>query len=121
MKKIMYITMALALGFLMTAGPCIAGVAVAHDDNQAIDISVTDNPGCDVNLSKNVSLGYTRDSDDAAGAQTYAIQSYHTSGNKAYGTASDTTIIKWSQKTDKVDIAAPTVANSTEFSDWTAM
>ena len=120
MKKIMYITVALALGFLMTAGPCFA-VAIEHDSNQNQPINSSGNPDCRVNLSKNVSLGYTPDSTTAAEAQTYAIQSYHTSGNKEYGTASDTTIIKWATKTDKEDIAAPTNADSSEFSSWTAM
>ena len=121
MKKIMYITVAFALVFLMNAGLCFADTAIAHDSNQNQPIESDGNPVCTVNLSKNVSLGYKPDTTDASEAQTYSIQSYHTSGNKGYGTASDTTIIKWTTKTEKTDIGVPTAADSSEFSSWTAM
>ena len=116
MKKMMLIALALSLSLVLMAGTSLA-VQVKHTANQNADINESGNPVAKVNLSKNVSLGYTPDTNN----QEYAIQSYHVSGNKSYGTASDTTIIKWETKTDKVDIDAPTDSNSGEFDGWTAM
>jgi hypothetical protein len=121
MKKIMLIIMVLALSVPLMAGASF-GVAISHSDNQAKSIlSNTGNPGCVVNLSKNVSLGYTTDSSAAADQQEYALGAYHTSGDKEYGTAYDTTIIKWNSKTDKNDLSAPTASDSSEYSSWTSM
>ena len=121
MKKLMYMIMVLALSVPLMAGASFA-VTVGHVNNQAVSIiSNASNPDCLVNLSKNVSLGYTTDSTALADQQEYALGAYHTSGDKEYGTASDTTIIKWSPKTDKADLAAPAASNSSEYSSWTSM
>jgi hypothetical protein len=121
MKKNMLIIMVLALSVPLMAGASF-GVAISHTSNQQASIlSNAANPGCVVNISKNVSMGYTTDSATAADQQEYALGAYHTSGDKEYGTAYDTTIIKWSAKTDKVDLTAPTASNSAEYSGWTSM
>ncbi|MBW1981199.1 MAG: hypothetical protein JRJ12_08245 [Deltaproteobacteria bacterium] len=89
------LVMLLALAFM--ASPCLAGsVTISHSNNVDQDITGGNgNPQCRVSLSKNVSFVYTRDDDNSASAQTYAIGARHDAGNKAYGTASDTTLIYW--------------------------
>ena len=74
--------------------PCMAGFGFAGEQvsfpsgDLQTDGSI---PACTVSLSKNVTLGYAA---DAAGTE-YAVQSRHLSGDKDYGTASDSTLIYW--------------------------
>ena len=123
MKKIMLIIMVLALSVLLLAGASFsASVVIGHADNQAKPIiTASNNPGAVVSLSKNVSLAYQTDSGTDFDQQEYALGAYHTSGDKEYGTAYDTTIIKWNPKTDKVDLTAQTESDSSEYSAWTSM
>ncbi len=117
MKKILLIVSVIALTIPLVAGMSF-GATIAAGTTQG-DIESTGNPQCTISLSKNVSFGYTPGS--ASNAQSYAIQSYHTSGNKAYGSASDTTLIYWSTDTSGTDVGAPSAADSSEFSSWTPM
>jgi hypothetical protein len=97
MKKIMLISvLVLALGLM--AGPGFAESTVNHTATTGSIQSGT-NPRCDVALSKNVSFIYEPDTEGSGVAQTYGIGSRHFSGNKAYGTASDTTLIFWTAMT----------------------
>ena len=122
MKKIMFMIMVLALSIPLMAGASFGGVAVGHAANQSVSIITgSGNPDCRVNLSKNVSMGYETDSTTDFDQQAYALGAYHTSGDKEYGTAYDTTIIKWNPKTDKADLAAPSASDSSEYSSWTSM
>lgn len=117
MKKILFIVSVIALTMPLIAGTSF-GAAIAASVNQD-DIQSGTNPQCTISLSKNVSFGYTPNS--ATNAQSYAIQSYHTSGNKRYGSASDTTLIYWTTDTSGTDVGAPTASDSAEFSAWQAM
>jgi hypothetical protein len=123
MKKIMLIIMVLALSVPLLAGASFSqSVTVGHSANQAVPIITgSGNPGAVVSLSKNVSLAYTTDTATDFEQQEYSLGAYHTSGDKEYGTAYDTTIIKWNIKTDKVDLTAQTESDSSEYSAWTSM
>ena len=117
MKKILFIVSVIALAIPLMVGTSF-GAAIDAATNSAY-IASDGNPQCTVSLSKNVSFGYTPGS--ASNSQSYAIQSYHTSGNKAYGSASDTTLMYWLTDTTNEAVGAPTASDSSEFSDWTAM
>lgn len=118
MKKILFIVSVIALAIPLMVGTSF-GATIAASVNTA-SIQSGSNPQCTVSLSKNVSFGYYPDS--ATNAQSYAIQSYHTSGNKAYGTASDTTLIYWLTDTTGDDVGQPSASDSTMFqSNWTSM
>ncbi|NOR22840.1 MAG: hypothetical protein GQ542_00340, partial [Desulforhopalus sp.] len=85
-------------------------------------IQSSGNPRCDVALSKNVSFIYVPDTTTASSAQTYGIGARHFSGNKCYGTASDTTLIFWTAMTTG-DVSASEIgaANSSFNTGWTSM
>lgn len=120
MKKIMLISvLVLALGLM--AGPGFAESLINHTLTTD-SIQNATNPRCDVALSKNVSFIYVPDSTTAADAQSYAIGSRHFSGNKAYGTASDTTLIFWTAMTTG-DISTTEIdASDSTFNDgWNTM
>ena len=119
MKKIMFISvLVLALGLM--AGPGFA--ATINHTATTGSIQSGTNPRCDVALSKNVSFIYVPDVASAASAQSYAIGSRHFSGNKAYGTASDTTLIFWTaMTTGDVGTSQIGASDSTAVSGWTTM
>ena len=120
MKKIMLISvLVLALGLM--AGPGFAASLINHTDTTG-QIESGTNPRCDIALSKNVSFIYVPDVEASASAQTYAIGSRHFSGNKAYGTASDTTLIYWTAMTTG-DVSTTQISqpNSTFNTGWTTM
>jgi hypothetical protein len=120
MKKIMLIpVLVVAIGLM--AGPGFATSLINHTATTG-SIQNSTNPRCDVALSKNVSFIYVPDSTAAADAQTYAIGSRHFSGNKAYGTASDTTLIFWTSMTTG-DISATEIdqSDSTFNTGWNTM
>ncbi len=76
------------------------------------------------NLSKFVSFAYT--SPTANGYQTYSIVTTHWSGDKEYGTASDTTLLYWRSTTGGVDVNVSELGsgNSTDINTsgtWTNM
>jgi len=117
MKKILLIISVVALAIPMmygvSFGDATIGAATTMDS-----IQDTGHPGCNISLSKNVSFGYNVDSV----FQSYAIQSYHISGNKAYGTASDTTLIYWQEDETNDDVGAPSAENSSMCNTgWTSM
>ena len=118
MKKILFIVSVIALAIPLMVGTSF-GATIAASVNTGT-IQSGSNPICTVSLSKNVSFGYLPDS--SSNAQSYAIQAYHTSGHKAYGTASDTTLIYWMTDTTGDDIGAPSASDSSMFNTgWTAM
>lgn len=120
MKKIMLISvLVLALGLM--AGPVFGDGTVTHTATTG-QIQSTGNPRCDVALSKNVSFIYDVDVASSASGQSYAIGSRHFSGNKAYGTASDTTLIYWTAMTTG-DVGTSQIGqpNSTFNSGWNTM
>lgn len=120
MKKIMLISV-LVLSLGLMAGPVFADATINHTDTTGSIQSGT-NPRCDIALSKNVSFIYDVDVATAASGQSYAIGSRHFSGNKAYGTASDTTLIFWTSMTTG-DISTSEIdASDSSFNDgWTTM
>ena len=72
-----------------------AGDTVAtHEDDRTVNVADSDDavPECNISLSRNVSFSYNVADADA---QSYEITSLHYSGDKEYGTASDTTLIFW--------------------------
>ena len=118
MKKILFIVSVIALTIPLMVGTSF-GATIAASVNTAT-IQSGSNPICTVSLSKNVSFGYLPNS--GSNAQSYAIQAYHTSGNKAYGSASDTTLIYWITDTTGDDIGTPSASDSSMFdSSWTTM
>ncbi len=119
MKKIMLISvLVLALGLM--AGPGFS--ATINHTATTGTIQSSTNPRCDVALSKNVSFIYVPDSTTAADAQSYAIGSRHFSGNKAYGTASDTTLIFWTaMTTGDISTAEIDASDSTFNAGWNTM
>ena len=120
MKKILFIVSVIALAIPLMVGTSF-GAAIGASTNTD-NIETSGNPQCLISLSKNVSFGYTPNS--ASNAQSYAIQAYHTSGNKAYGSASDTTLMYWLTDTTSEAVGEPAVSDSSMFdssSDWTAM
>jgi len=124
MKKILFISV-LAIAIALTTGPVFAAgtpVLIGHLSNSA-PIQAGTNPRCDINLSKNVSFVYIPDQTGNGVAQSYAIGARHDAGNKAYATASDTTLIYWKTKTSG-DISAGdlnTASDSSFQTGWTPM
>lgn len=122
MKKIMLTLSVMIFAVALMAGPGFAATIAASDTSGTI--SSSGNPTCVLQLSKNVSFVYSPDSTAAASAQFYAIGSRHASGDKAYGTASDTTLIYWITMTTG-DISTTEIDDSdSDFKDsggWTAM
>lgn len=118
MKKILFIVSVIALAIPLMVGTSFGVTIPAADNSEPIQSG--SNPICTISLSKNVSFGYLPDSN--ANAQSYAIQSYHTSGHKTYGTASDTTLIYWQTNTTGDDIGEPSASDSSMFNTgWTPM
>jgi hypothetical protein len=97
MKKIMLIIMVLALSVPLLAGASFsASVTIGHANNQAQPIITgSGNPGAVVSLSKNVSLAYTTDTATDFEQQEYSLGSYHTSGDKEYGTSDSSEYSAW--------------------------
>ena len=117
MKKILLIISVVALAIPLMYGVSFGDATIAAAVTSAT-IQDSAHPGCTISLSKNVSFGYNVD----AAFQAYAIQSYHTSGNKQYGTASDTTLIYWMENETNADVGLPSADNSSMFNTgWTAM
>lgn len=82
-----------------------AGAEVQASDGQTIS-----------NLSSNVVLGATYNT------ATYALNTYHTSGTKAYGTAYDSTSIYFDEIGVGATLSAPSADDSTAFTtDYTEM
>jgi len=120
MKKIMLIPV-LVLALSLMAGPVFADATITHTATTGTIQSGT-NPRCDVALSKNVSFIYDVDVASAASGQSYAIGARHFSGNKAYGTASDTTLIFWTaMTTGDVGTSQINASDSTFNSGWNVM
>ena len=122
MKKIMLTLSVMIFAVALMAGPSFAATIAASDTSGTI--SSNGNPTCVLHLSKNVSFIYVPDSTTAASAQFYAIGARHGSGDKAYGTASDTTLIYWITMTTG-DVSSSEINDSdSDFKDaggWSAM
>ena len=115
MKKIIYITLLAVLAIPLMAGVGFAGdTTIGNADARVTEIgsrvvgSVT-LPSCDLALSKNVSFGYNVATD----FQSYAIQGLHYSGDKQYGTASDTTLLFWISSDTGGTAGSPSADDST--------
>jgi hypothetical protein len=123
MKKIIYIALIAAIAMPVMAGFAFAGdVTIANNAERLTDIGSrvvgTDTlPACDLALSKNVSFGYNVATD----FQSYAIQSLHYSGDKKYGTASDTTLLFWVSSDTGLTAGAPTGDDSTAVNSGSEM
>ena len=124
MKKILLIAAVIAIAIPLAASVSFGAPAtIAATDNNGF-IHYGNSPSCAIFLSKNVSFIYAPDSEAGEAAQSYAIGSRHNSGNKAYGTSSDTTLIYWRTKTTgDVSTSEITDTDSDVFdaSGWSAM
>ena len=123
MKKILLIAAVIAIAIPLAAGGSFGAQLITATDNNGF-IHYGNSPSCAIFLSKNVSFVYSPDSTAGEAAQSYGIGSRHNSGNKAYGTSSDTTLIYWRTKTTG-DVSA-TEINDTDSdifdaSGWSAM
>ena len=123
MKKIIYIALIAVLAIPLMAGVGFAGDStIGNTDARVTDIGSrtvgTDTlPICDLALSKNVSFGYN----GATDFQSYAVQSLHYSGDKQYGTASDTTLLFWISSDTGQQAGAPSADDSLAVNTNTEM
>jgi hypothetical protein len=117
MKKTMIVLLALSVCFL--AGNAFAetlssgGVSTVAGGT----LHATSPAGADIGkMSTNVIVGASYS------ATGYAIDTYHKSGTKAYGTAYDSTGIYWKDLGTGGTLTAPTSSAATEaYSGWTRM
>ena len=122
MKKILLIAAVIAIAIPLAAGVSFGEKTISSTDNNGF-IHYGNSPSCAIFLSKNVSFVYSPDSTAGEAAQSYGIGSRHNSGNKAYGTASDTTLIYWQTMTTG-DVTATQIDDSDSDvfgTDWSAM
>ena len=118
MKKIILIFTALVLAIPLMAGLGFAGDTTADNDTQTLELADDTEPNCTISFSKNVSFGYNvADADD----QSYAIISLHFSGDKRYGTGSDTTLIYWIKESTGVQAGQAGDEDSTGVRSWEKM
>ena len=123
MKKIIYIALIAVFAIPAMAGFGFAGdTTISNTDARVTDIgsrtvSGTALPICDLALSKNVSFGYNVATD----FQSYAVQSLHYSGDKLYGTASDTTLLFWISSDTGQTAGSPSADDSTAVNTNTEM
>jgi hypothetical protein len=117
MKKIILIFTALVLAIPLMAGLGFAGSTTASNTEITLELADAGEPTCTISFSKNVSFGYAVSADE----QSYAIVSLHFSGDKKYGTASDTTLIYWIKESTGAQAGAPSDSDSTAINSWTAM
>jgi hypothetical protein len=111
MKKLLMMLAAL-LVLPMATGICFAtDMTVVHDAPRTFFITAgnTNNPNCQVSLSRYVSFGYNV----ATNNQSYMIHTLHFAGDKRYATASDTTLIYWQTATTGTEAGTPAAADST--------
>jgi len=119
MKKTMIIMLVVALTFVSASAfaealnsgevSTIAGGQVRATTPANLDIA---------NLSTNVVIGATYN------GIGYAIDTYHTSGTKAYGTAYDSTAIYWMDLGVGAQLTAPSSSDSNEAfptTEWKEM
>ena len=121
MKKILLIASVIAIAIPLAAGMSF-GNTIATTSNTGF-IHYGASPSCSISLSKNVSFIYSPDDNAGEVAQSYGIGTRHNSGNKAYGTSSDTTLIYWQVMTTG-DISTTEIdqSDSSMFdSTWSAM
>ncbi|MEJ2431396.1 MAG: hypothetical protein P8075_21145 [Deltaproteobacteria bacterium] len=119
MRKIILVIIALLLVLPFVPRMAYAGTTnFTHEDDRTVNVADSDDavPDCDISLSRNVSIGYTCAGDD----QSYSIVTMHYSGDKEYGTASDTTLIFWQTVATGSNASSPTNANSTSINDTDA-
>ena len=122
MKKILLIAAVIAIAIPLAAGVSFGEKLISATDNNGF-IHYANSPSCAIFLSKNVSFVYSPDSTAGEAAQSYGIGARHNSGNKAYGTASDTTLIYWQTMTTG-DVTATQIDDSDSDvfgTDWSAM
>lgn len=123
MKKILLIAAVIAIAIPLAAGVSFGQTkTITATDNSGF-IHYGASPSCSISLSKNVSFVYRPDSTAGEAAQSYAIGSRHNSGNKAYGTSSDTTLIYWQVKTTG-DVTGTEISDSDSDvfnTGWSAM
>ena len=119
MKKTMIIMLVAALTFVSSsafAGDLSSGGVSTVPGGQ---VTATAPANLDIaNLSTNVLIGATYS------ATGYAIDTYHTNGTKAYGTAYDSTAIYWQELGVGGTLTAPSSSDSAEAfpaSDWKEM
>ena len=123
MKKIIYIALTAVFVIPLMAGFGFAGDStITNADARVTDIGsrvvgTTTLPICDLALSKNVSFGYNVATD----FQSYAVQGLHYSGDKKYGTASDTTLLFWISSDTGLQAGAPSADDSTAVNSNTEM
>jgi len=98
---------------------CAGSTTFTHESDRTVNVadSTDATPECFISLSRNVSFGYTCATDD----QSYSIAAVHYSGDKEYGTASDTTLLFWQTATTGNDITATTNADSSAVNTWNAL
>jgi hypothetical protein len=119
MKKTMIIMLVVALTFVSSSA---FAEALASGDVSTIaggQLRATSPANLDIaNMSTNVVIGAQYS------GTGYAIDTYHTSGTKAYGTAYDSTAIYWMELGVGGTLTAPSSSDSAEAfpsSDWNEM
>ena len=123
MKKIIYIALIAVLAIPLMAGVGFAGDStIGNSDARVTDIGsrvvgTTTLPICDLALSKNVSFGYNVATD----FQSYAVEALHYSGDKQYGTASDTTLLFWISSDTGQQVSQPSADDSTAVNSGSEM
>jgi hypothetical protein len=119
MKKTMIVLLALSVCFLagnaFAAGGSLSSGSVT--DLAGGTLHATTPAGADIGkMSTNVIVGATYSSTG------YAIDTYHNSGTKAYGTAYDSTGIYWTDLGTGGTLTAPSSSAASEaYSGWTRM
>ena len=96
---------------------CAGSSTFTHESSRTVNVAdATDaSPECFISLSRNVSFSYNVADADA---QSYSIAAVHYSGDKEYGTASDTTLLFWETFTTGNDITATSPSNSSAVNSW---
>ena len=116
MKKFVLIIAIAALAIPLMVGSGFAASKTINYNDTDMDLSTT-TLDCTISLSKGVTVQYN------GAAQSYGMATGHSSGNKVYGTAYDTTLIYWkssSAPTD-TDLTGMTATDSSTVSGWTEM
>ena len=118
MKKFVLIIAIAALAIPVMVGSGFAANKTVAYNGTDMDLSTT-TLDCTISLSKGVTLQYN------GLAQSYGMASGHSSGNKIYGTAFDTTLIHWqnSDDPDGTDLTGLSATDSSGYSGtgWTEM
>lgn len=114
MKKIAILVV---VGLVLSAGAAFAACQMSGTTFGCAANSTAGIPAWTVNLSKSVTLDYEQNSSGLS----YALSSWHTSGDKTYGSSSGDTKIFVNNATGVGAPTAPAVGSTADFSGWIAL